>query len=229
MAVTWIERNPKWLKVLASPHPAWNSLLVILLIAGLQNFASWNWASPLWFVVGVIGWTFFEYGMHRWIYHGTYKNKSVREFIESFHIYHHRNIKDERVLTAGVLMIVPLAAISLMPFYFLFELLSSTGFFPYAIGFIGAYGFYEWVHFLIHKLPNPQGYLKWISRYHMHHHDRRWDRCFGNTSSLWDHLLGTYSAPTGPDRTQPNELGSTKHKPKLQSHRGSGRGVELQI
>lgn len=200
MAVTWIERHPKWLKVLASPHPAWNTLLVMALIAGLFRLSSrelldFSWSDLAWLALGVLGWTFFEYAMHRWVYHGTYKNKRLREFVESFHIYHHRNIQDARVLTAGVLMILPLALLTLSPLYFVFSLLSSTGFVPYAVGFIAAYGFYEWVHYLIHKHSDPRGYLKWITRYHMHHHDRRWDRCFGNTNSLWDHLLGTYSKP----------------------------------
>lgn len=210
MAVTWIERHPKWLKVLASPHPAWNTLLVLALTAGLLHWAEWNlaafgWTGFIWLALGVLGWTLFEYAMHRWIYHGTYKNKRLREFIESFHIYHHRNIQDPRVLTAGVLMILPLSLITLSPLYVAFSLISNNGFVPYAIGFIAAYGFYEWVHYLIHTHPRPSGYLKWITRYHMHHHDRRWDRCFGNTSSLWDHLLGTYSNPA-------------ENQAKLQSH-----------
>lgn len=143
------------------------------------------------FLAGVLAWTFFEYAIHRWVYHGRIRNLKLRAFVESFHIYHHRNMEDPRVITAGPLMILPLSAIILLPSWWLM----GKSFGTFGIGFVSAYYFYEWVHFLIHRSDTEIAYIRYIRNYHLFHHDHRWDRCFGNTSSLWDHLLGTYASP----------------------------------
>lgn len=196
---TWIETNEHWLKVLASPHPAWNAVIVvpILVLLGRHTYFSFEALSyiafriGIAFAAGILAWTFFEYAIHRWVYHGNIRGKKLRAFIESFHIYHHRNIDDPRVITAGPLMIIPLSAGILIPSW----LLLGADFGPFGIGFVMAYYFYEWVHFLIHRSSHESRYIRYIRQYHLHHHDHRWDRCYGNTSSLWDHLLGTYVQP----------------------------------
>lgn len=196
---TWIESNERWLKVLASPHPGWNALIVLPVLVLLGRHAYFTVQTTDHFVLrlvfafaaGILAWTFFEYAIHRWIYHGKIRGKKLRAFVESFHIYHHRNIEDPRVITAGPLMILPLSAGILIPSWFFL----GVDFGAFGAGFVCAYYFYEWVHFLIHRSTTANSYIRYIRQYHLHHHDNRWDRCYGNTSSLWDHVLGTYDRP----------------------------------
>jgi sterol desaturase/sphingolipid hydroxylase (fatty acid hydroxylase superfamily) len=200
---TWIENHPAWLKVLASPHPALNTIVAILvgtwmLRTQLSDQAFHDSTSLLSFVfallVGCLYWSFIEYAIHRWIYHGRHQNAAWKYFIDSFHIYHHRNLEDPRVLTAGPLMMLPIGVLLVGPLLIL-DLDFATA---VALGFLGAYAFYEWVHFGIHRFAHPErdrAYLRYIRRFHMYHHDRAWNKNFGNTSELWDRIFGTYEKP----------------------------------
>ncbi|MDZ4082328.1 MAG: sterol desaturase family protein [Bdellovibrionales bacterium] len=209
---TWIESNQQWLKVLASPHPGWNAVIVVPILALLVRHALISFSGAglvagtefvflriaISFFAGILAWTFFEYAVHRWVYHGKIRGQKLRAFVESFHIYHHREMEDPRVITAGPLMILPLSAGILIPSWFLL----GADFGVFGAGFVCAYYFYEWVHFLIHRSTTKNPYIRYIRKYHLHHHDHRWDKCFGNTSSLWDHLLGTYDRPTDGRRSE---------------------------
>ncbi len=144
------------------------------------------------FVAGVIYWTFIEYCIHRFLYHRRYQFRLVEYFIGSFHQYHHENLSDHRILNAGFLMIYVLTPLLLSPvFYFSqnFELTCQIG-----LGVLSGYYFYECIHFLLHFTVWKKGYLKYIQSYHFHHHDIEPLKNFGNTSSLWDIIFGTFSA-----------------------------------
>ncbi len=195
MERTWIERNRSWIKVFASPHPMLNILYVSPILAWLGIIGA-PWivenliSAALLFALGLLYWSFIEYGIHRWIYHGKFKDKKVRELIESFHIYHHRNLEDNSVLTAGPFMIFPLAVSLLTPVWIASD--AHTGVFAsISLGTLGYYLFYEWVHYSIHRRTPTNRYYKWITEYHLDHH-KYWAVKFGNTISLWDHLLGTF-------------------------------------
>jgi len=36
--------------------------------------------------------------------------------------------------------------------------------------------------------------MKFIQKYHLHHHYKRWHKNFGNTVTFWDKLFGTYDS-----------------------------------
>ncbi|MEQ1665028.1 MAG: sterol desaturase family protein [Bdellovibrionales bacterium] len=198
---TWIEKNRSWIKIFASPHPFLNIAFMLPIIFWLA-FTGKTWIithivfSACFFMIGLLYWSFIEYFIHRWIYHAQYRNKKVRELVESFHIYHHRSPKDNSVLTAGPLIFFPLALILLMPIWIIS--LGHQGIFSsISLGVILYYLFYEWVHYSIHRRIPKTVYARWITEYHMFHH-KVWNVKYGNTTSLWDHLFRTY------DNTGPN-------------------------
>lgn len=203
---TLVEDYPILIKIFGSPHPIFNLIAVVPLgvYFGLNISAS-LWLAPILLLGSWLYWTFFEYAMHRWIYHGRYKNKFVREFVYSFHIYHHNNIEDPRVITAGPLMVIFFTFLLILPLFLIF---------PGAQGELSLFGFlvlvnyyfYEWIHHLIHKSKVNNFYMRFIRSYHMHHHERNWRSNFGNTTSLWDHLLGTHEEPQGPPVSLPNGI-----------------------
>lgn len=180
---------------MASSHPWFNIVYALPLFIGFFKLGySWfisDLMLTLIFVfVGFVYWSFIEYGIHRWIYHGHYKNKKIKSIIESFHIYHHRNPTDHEVLTAGPLMIYPLTVILLTPVWIISGF-HNGALASVALGLLSYYLFYEWVHFSIHRRNVTSRYMKWITSYHLTHHEK-WHSKFGNTTSLWDHLLGTF-------------------------------------
>jgi sterol desaturase/sphingolipid hydroxylase (fatty acid hydroxylase superfamily) len=141
---------------------------------------------------GLLYWSLFEYLVHRYPYHLRFKSARVRWFIEAFHLYHHKHLNDKRVLNTGPFTLYPLAFVLLSPWGLLMR--GSFYFWIFAIALLSAYVFYEYVHFSIHMKHYEKGYLAYIQRYHLYHHDKAWGKNFGNTSPLWDKILGTYDA-----------------------------------
>ena len=149
-------------------------------------------AGTLSFLSGVLYWTYIEYAVHRFLYHTHFKNRWISYFLGSFHLYHHQDMSDHRVLNAGFLMIYFMAPATIAPFYLITHNLGILA--AMSVGLISAYYFYEWVHYSLHYKKYETGYLNYIQKYHMHHHDKAPHKNFGNTSHLWDYVFGTYDA-----------------------------------
>lgn len=182
------------LRWFASSNPFFSFLKVIPLFIGYGYFLI-KGPIPLisaltFFIVGILFWSFFEYAVHRWMYHKKFKNKKVRWLIEAFHLHHHRELRDYAVLNAGLLLIYPTSLLILGIVFILSwnPILTSA----FGAGMTLYYVFYEYVHYQIHYKKHEKGYLKFIQNYHLHHHYNHWLCNFGNTTSLWDRLLGTY-------------------------------------
>jgi sterol desaturase/sphingolipid hydroxylase (fatty acid hydroxylase superfamily) len=143
------------------------------------------------FIVGILYWSFFEYGMHRYIYHIKFKSPRVHKFWMSFHLYHHGNLEDKGVLNANYLFLLPMAFINILILSPLI-IISSYLFVSSVLALILSYIFYEWVHYSIHTNPFKNKYIQFISKYHLYHHHKKPNKNFGNTTTLWDKLLNTY-------------------------------------
>lgn len=179
--------NPLWGHLIAAPM----ALGCLAAIISLEDFS--KLLSILGFFIGLIYWSLFEYAMHRYIYHVNFKNKTINAFWMSFHAYHHRDLSDKEVLNANYLFLLPMAVVNFVLLYIL-SLGNLSIFLGSIIGLISFYMFYEWVHYSIHTNPYKNSYIQWISKYHLYHHHKMPKRNFGNTTSFWDHVLGTYDA-----------------------------------
>jgi 4-hydroxysphinganine ceramide fatty acyl 2-hydroxylase len=185
-----IQDYPNLVKYFASKNPVHLFLYVlpILILLTYELKTSASSFSIIGFGMGIIYWSFLEYAIHRWLYHTNFKNKWVTYFIGSFHTYHHTDMSDHRVLNSGFLMVAVVTPLVLTPFYFLL---------PYgvvlsmALGLVTYYYCYEWVHYMIHYKEYKSGYMSYIQKYHMFHHDYAPLKNFGNTTHIWDLLLGT--------------------------------------
>jgi len=192
-----IFRYPFLIRVLLCKNPFH---VIFLTTAPLSIVCAWmarssavSWPKTLAAIgIGVAYWSLFEYAVHRWLYHTAFRLRPWRNFIESLHLYHHRRLGDPRVLNAGPLLTYPLLACLLAPVHFSSGLDTAfTGL--VGLGILGYYTFYEFVHYGIHYRIFRGGYLRMIQRYHLFHHEgSHWGTNFGNTSPLWDRLLGTY-------------------------------------
>jgi sterol desaturase/sphingolipid hydroxylase (fatty acid hydroxylase superfamily) len=187
-----IQDYPKLIKYFASVNPLHLFLYVmpVIFFINMELDRTLNQLSVLGFLAGVLYWTFLEYAIHRWAYHTHFKNKFLVYFLGSFHAYHHSDMSDHRILNSGFLMITMITPTVLLPFllFFNYSIVLSMG-----LGLASAYYIYECVHYLIHYREYKTGYMAYIQKYHLHHHDFAPHKNFGNSSHLWDIIFQTIS------------------------------------
>ena len=134
----------------------------------------------------LIGWTFFEYVLHRYVFHYVYESKAGQRFHYIMHGYHHEYPRDSHRLfmppAAGVLI----SALFLGIFY------APLGGYAFVFtgGFVNGYLMYTMMHYSIHRFKAPAP-LKGVWKHHALHHYKHSDKAFGVSSPLWDHVFRT--------------------------------------
>ncbi|MFZ4715671.1 MAG: sterol desaturase family protein [Bacteriovoracaceae bacterium] len=189
-----IQDYPELVKYFAAKNPVQLFLFVIplltlMLSVIIKSQLSFTQTAIL-VLFGAFYWTFLEYAIHRFAYHSNYPFKWMKYFLGSFHMYHHAQMDDRRVLNAGFLMVSTVTPVVLVPFYVLTNDLALVA--AMGLGTASAHYAYEWVHFMLHYKEYDNGYLAYIQKYHFHHHDNAPMKNFGNTSHFWDVVFGTY-------------------------------------
>lgn len=121
------------------------------------------------FTLGLLLWTFLEYGVHRWLFHGL---------LLKYHQHHHVSPKVPKPvpLWAYAFGLIPLFWISV----------------PLALGVTAGLIVYEALHQSLHHEP-PQ----WLDNWHVHHllHHQHPTTNFGLTTNLWDWAFRTLKKP----------------------------------
>ena len=142
--------------------------------------------ESLLFLSGIFFWSFFEYIMHRYIFHFIADSKNTQRLIYTMHGVHHEYPRDrERLFMPPVPSIIVsslllLATHSLIGAY-------TLAFFP---GFIFGYLVYGSMHYAIHAFAPPK-FLKALWRNHHLHHYKTPDKGFGVSSVFWDIVFKT--------------------------------------
>ena len=136
------------------------------------------WSAAL--IVGLLSWTFFEYIIHRWVYHRA-------PVIKNYHDAHH----DAPLEMIGAPSFVSLAIIMglcflpLMPF----GPAVAGGF---SSGVTVGYMVYMLVHHATHHWDLKPGTWLYEARvHHMAHHYSKVEGNFGIVTSLWDRVFRT--------------------------------------
>jgi sterol desaturase/sphingolipid hydroxylase (fatty acid hydroxylase superfamily) len=137
------------------------------------------------FFGGVFFWTFFEYMMHRFIFHWVSDNPRAQRISYLLHGNHHEFPRDhQRLFMPAVPSIIITSALFLL-FYAIMQK-NALAFFP---GFILGYLLYGSMHYAIHAWNPPFKWMKPIWRnHHLHKSD---EKGFGVSSHIWDKILGT--------------------------------------
>lgn len=143
-------------------------------------------AMTLWFLAGLLFWTFFEYLMHRYLFHMIAERAWARRIIYTMHGVHHEYPRDQERLFMPPVPSLVVATLLFSTFY-LFIGWQVTAFFP---GFLLGYLVYGSMHYAIHAFPPPK-MLKALWRNHHLHHYKMPDKGFGVSSVLWDVVFGT--------------------------------------
>ena len=133
-------------------------------------------------------WTFFEYTLHRFIFHLRPDNEWGRKMHFIIHGVHHDYPHDPMRLVMPPAVSIPLAIIM----YFVFRgVLGPEWSLPAFAGFLLGYLVYDMGHYHIHHHRADNKISLALRRYHYRHHFQQSDRGFGVTSPLWDRVFRT--------------------------------------
>ncbi|HTS43243.1 MAG TPA: sterol desaturase family protein [Puia sp.] len=144
-----------------------------------------NFRSPFHiflFISGWFSWTFIEYISHRFWSHSKTSNK--KNAVIRRHQHHHSHPTDIKV-TGRQRLVMSIIAALLIVFSILLD-----NYLTFLAGFwMGIFWFFQ-MHYFLHqswvKKVFPQ-----LLKYHIVHHCRQPDRCFGISTIWWDKVFGT--------------------------------------
>jgi sterol desaturase/sphingolipid hydroxylase (fatty acid hydroxylase superfamily) len=148
------------------------------------------------FAAGVLVFTFFEYALHRLVFHGLIRaaERDSKWRFAAFmaHGYHHEFPNDKSRLVMPPMISWPLGAMFAIVYWLA---LGSTQFFPMLAGTMAGYIAYDWVHYYTHHFRPTWRLGKWYRAYHLRHHFQDHDKFFGISTPLWDLFFRTFKSP----------------------------------
>ncbi len=157
-------------------------VIPVILIAYRIKSTEPNIAYFLLLFSGWLTWTFIEYYNHRFRMHGSGDPSKVVGYKR--HILHHHHPTDIRItgVQRGILFIGNLVLIILCILYKNWILL-LTGLYT---GFV----IYTLMHWFLHRKMSARLFPE-VHQFHIHHHCKHPDKCFGVTVTWWDHMFDT--------------------------------------
>jgi len=174
----------KTLEFFTKTHPLviWSIYLPVIIYLpyyASKNYGFTNLKIGLIFFGGIVFWTFFEYMIHRFIFHLT-ENPRTKRIAYIMHGNHHEFPRDHNRLFMPPL---PSLIISSVVFLLMY-LLMLNNVFVFFPGFILGYLLYASMHYAIHAWHPPFTWLKPIWRNHHLHHYKNDDKGFGTGFDL---------------------------------------------
>ncbi len=158
-------------------------LLLPLIIIALTVKSTHPYTSyALMLFSGWLTWTFIEYFNHRFRMHSDGDHSKIIGYAS--HMSHHHHPTDIEI--TGIQRFLLLAGnIALLVLCFLYK--------NWVILFTGMYtGFviYTMMHWFLHQKFSAK-IFPGVHEFHIHHHCKHPDKCFGVTVTWWDHLFDT--------------------------------------
>ena len=187
----------QYLEYLTKTHPLviWGLYMPIITLMLYYSSAVLNLESvsiAISFLTGIFFWSFFEYFIHRFVFHFFAESERAKKIVYVIHGNHHEYPRDKERLFMPPVPSLILASVVFSTMYFLFFLFGATGnvfsFFP---GFMLGYLIYGSMHYAIHAWNPPFKWMKPLWRNHHLHHYKNTEMGFGVSSTFWDHVFGT--------------------------------------
>jgi 4-hydroxysphinganine ceramide fatty acyl 2-hydroxylase len=181
-----------YLEMLTKTHPLviWGMYLPIIGYMLYHSSAKLDFSIGyilLIFLAGIFFWTFFEYLMHRFMFHWVSDSERAKKIIYVMHGNHHEYPRDrERLFMPPV----PSIILSSLIFFLQYAIIGNAAFmfFP---GFMWGYLMYGSMHYAIHAWNPPFKWMKPLWRNHHLHHYKNDDMGFGVSTTIWDRVFGT--------------------------------------
>jgi sterol desaturase/sphingolipid hydroxylase (fatty acid hydroxylase superfamily) len=159
----------------------------LLFWRGLASGLAWPATLGL-FGLGAFAWTLIEYVMHRFSFHFSPTSRIGICFAYLIHGVHHAFPEDPRRWVMPPVVSLPVTAAIAFATWLVFG--SWSG--PLVAGGVVAYLWYDLVHYAIHRGPMKSGIGAALRRHHLMHHYSLPERRFGVSTTLWDHVFGTF-------------------------------------
>jgi len=180
------------LEKLTKVHPLfiWGMYLPVVIGLSFYSANKFDFSTgkiALLFFLGMMGWTLFEYIMHRWVFHMIAESERAQKIIYIMHGNHHHYPRDrERLFMPPVPSLILASAI-----FGLLYLAMRENVFAFFPGFILGYLIYGSMHYAIHAWNPPFKWMKPLWRNHHLHHYKNEEKGFGVSTTIWDRLFGT--------------------------------------
>ena len=184
-----------WLDIF-SRTPWWTVPLIwVPASAAMFGWSIWSGAPVFGAIVaalvGWLVWTFTEYSLHRTVFHWTPKASWGARFHFLVHGVHHQWVRDRFRLVMPPAVSLLLGALFAGCFRMLLGPVWGWATFS---GFLFGYMAYDVTHYATHHLKLKNKWFLALKKHHLlhHHSPRHKDRKFGVSTTLWDHVFGTY-------------------------------------
>jgi sterol desaturase/sphingolipid hydroxylase (fatty acid hydroxylase superfamily) len=182
----------QYLEYLTKTHPLviWGMYLPVIVLLPWYSISTLQfdgWRIIALFLSGMVFWSFFEYIMHRFVFHyhaSTERGKKINYILHGNHHEYPRD-KERLFMPAAPSLIIASALFLLM------SLALGKHVFPFFPGFMLGYLIYGSMHYAIHAWNPPFKWMKGLWRNHHLHHYKHDEKGFGVSSTLWDHVFGT--------------------------------------
>jgi len=187
----------QYLEYLTKTHPLviWGMYLPIIGVMLWYSVAELNYSFGqmlLIFLGGMFFWSFFEYIMHRFVFHYVADTERGKRINYVLHGNHHEYPRDKQRLFMPAVPSIILASVIFALMYFVTAAFSPNNYvFAFFPGFMIGYLIYGSMHYAIHAWNPPFKWMKGLWRNHHLHHYKQDHRGFGVSSTLWDHVFGT--------------------------------------
>jgi len=141
-------------------------------------------------LAGILAWTLTEYWLHRTLFHWQPGGKFGERMHFILHGVHHQWPRDRFRL-----VMPPAVSMALYVLFLLLwlGLMGNTGY-AFHAGFAIGYMFYDMMHYYMHHGHPQVEWIKKLRKHHMVHHSPNLAEHakFGVSTTLWDHVFGTY-------------------------------------
>ena len=139
------------------------------------------------FFTGILSFTWFEYLVHRHVFHMETYTRLRKKVQYAVHGIHHEFPKDKDRLAMPPLLSITIATVLLL----LLRLAIGDFVFAFLPGFLLGYAYYLFIHYIVHAYPPPKNVFKRLWIHHGIHHYKDNERAFGVSSPLWDYIYRT--------------------------------------
>ena len=143
------------------------------------------------FALGAVTWTLVEYWLHRMLFHWEPPGAFGERMHFILHGVHHKWPRDRFRLVMPTAVSVALFWL----FLGLWNLILGRFALTFHAGFVTGYMFYDLSHYYMHHGHPSSEWFRKLRKHHMVHHSPllEHEKKFGVSTTLWDHVFGTYA------------------------------------
>jgi len=134
------------------------------------------------FICGWFSWSFTEYFFHRFVMHEGDQKKGIGKILN--HSHHHTDPEDIRVKTGHRSLMIAACIFSFI------AAIWANNYFTLVSGYIAGFTAYSLVHVILHQQWSAK-LFPGLHKFHIHHHCKHPDKCFGVITTWWDYLFNT--------------------------------------